>query len=112
MRTVTVVYHFEDGSWWAESDEVPGFVAGADTFEEARARVREGLEFDLGEPVGVDERFDDEAAVARRRVTFTHNLGDLIVAVTDSQLATPRPHPPTAVHRPPAEVGRTPLASS
>lgn len=65
MKTVTVVYHLEDGSWWAEADEVPGFVAGADTFEETRDRVHEGLEFDL-EPVEVDERFDEEATVARR----------------------------------------------
>jgi len=111
MRTVTVVYHLEDGSWWAEADDVPGFVAGADTFDETRARVHEGLEFDLGEPVEVDERFDDEATVARRQMTFTHDLGALVLPATTSRLASP-PHPRTAVHRPPAEVERPAAVAS
>lgn len=112
MRTVTVVYHLEDGSWWAEVDEVPGFVAGADTFDETRDRVREGLEFDLGEPVEVDERFDDSAMAARRLLTFT-NVGHLFISRSTSRPAAP-PQPPTTVHRPPvpAEVGRAPVASS
>jgi len=84
MRTVAVVYHLEDGCWWAESDDVPGFVAGADTFDETRARVHEGLEFELGEPVEVDGRFDDAAMGARRQTTFSHDLGALVFPATTS----------------------------
>jgi predicted RNA binding protein YcfA (HicA-like mRNA interferase family) len=41
MATVTVVYHFEDGLWWAESPDVPEFSGGGDTFNEpAPWRVR------------------------------------------------------------------------
>jgi len=84
MRAVAVVYHLEDGYWWAEADDAAGFVAGADTFDETRARVREGLEFELGEPIEVDERFDDAAMGARRQTTFTHDLGVVVFPATTS----------------------------
>lgn len=35
MATVTVLYHFDDGLWWAESPEVPEFSGGGDTLAEA-----------------------------------------------------------------------------
>lgn len=42
-----MIYHHEDGSWWAESPDVPGFVAAGDTVGEVRALVREGVPFHL-----------------------------------------------------------------
>jgi predicted RNase H-like HicB family nuclease len=103
MRTVTVIYHFEDGAWWAESTELPGFVAGAETFDETRNRVREGLEFDLGEPVEVDERFDNDALRERRQVTLTHNLGPIIALATTTSRSATNSRSHSDLQRPPAE---------
>lgn len=52
---VGVTYHFEDGLWWAESDDAPGYYAGADTLEQLRQDVREGLEFHFEDSVEVSE---------------------------------------------------------
>lgn len=53
---VRMVYHFEDGSWWADSDDAPGYYAGAETLEQLRKSVREGLEFHLEDSVdGLEE---------------------------------------------------------
>lgn len=48
MRQVTVSFHNEDGVWWAESDDLPGFSAAADTREELVSLVRDGVAFHLG----------------------------------------------------------------
>ena len=44
-RQVNVTYHREDGVWWAESDDMPGFSAAGDTFAETRKNVWEGVDF-------------------------------------------------------------------
>lgn len=41
MRSIEVIYHRENGSWWAESDDLPGFSALARDFESVRNLVRE-----------------------------------------------------------------------
>lgn len=44
MRTARVIYHQEGDGWWAEApDDFPSFFAAADTFDEAKERVWEGL---------------------------------------------------------------------
>jgi predicted RNase H-like HicB family nuclease len=53
MVEITVEYHEEDGLWWAESDQVPGWAAGGSSQDEVRARVREGLRFFLNDDVVV-----------------------------------------------------------
>jgi predicted RNase H-like HicB family nuclease len=56
---VRVVYHFEDGSWWADSEDAPGYYAGAEGLEELRKLVQEGLEFHFEDSVNVsDEAFE------------------------------------------------------
>lgn len=50
---IAVVFHYEDGKWWAEAADVPDYVAWADTFDELRALVAEGLEFHLERPVEI-----------------------------------------------------------
>lgn len=45
MRQITVRYHKEAGTWWAESPNLPGFSAAADSREELRALVAEGVAF-------------------------------------------------------------------
>ncbi len=70
MRSVTVVYHCEDGSVWADSPD-PGletFVAGGRSFEETRRLAAEGLVFHLGEQVALTEVFEDGVLIDQ------HNL--------------------------------------
>jgi len=65
MRFVTVVYHSEMGSWWADSPD-PGletFVAGGGSLEETRRVAGEGLEFHLGDRVTMTELFEDGSPV-------------------------------------------------
>lgn len=50
MASVDVIYHREpDGAWWADSPQVPGFVAGGDSLAEVRELVREGIPFYLND---------------------------------------------------------------
>lgn len=69
MEAVRITYHFEDGSWWAETPSDIGFVAGGVTFAEVRQLTTEGLAFATGAPVELDERFDDHARWALQRET-------------------------------------------
>lgn len=72
---VRVVYHFEDGSWWADSEDAPGYYAGAESLEELRKLVHEGLEFHFEDSVNVsDEVFEV--------VTRTHPRDDVEVRQT------------------------------
>jgi predicted RNase H-like HicB family nuclease len=71
---VDVTYHEEpDGAWWADSPQVPGFVAGGDSLSEVRQLVAEGVPFYL-DTQDVDIREAREGG-ARLDVTF-----DMIVA--------------------------------
>lgn len=45
MRQITVRYHKEAGTWWAESPDLPGFSAAADSRDELRVLVSEGVAF-------------------------------------------------------------------
>lgn len=47
MTTVRVEYHHEPDGWWADSPDVPGYVAAGDSLHEVRQLVREGLPFYL-----------------------------------------------------------------
>ncbi|MGH3802178.1 MAG: type II toxin-antitoxin system HicB family antitoxin [Pseudonocardiaceae bacterium] len=52
---VSVLFHHEDGKWWAEAPDVPDYVAGANTLNELKTLVREGLEFRLERRVEIVE---------------------------------------------------------
>jgi predicted RNase H-like HicB family nuclease len=70
MRQVTVIYHYEDGTWWAESS-TPGletFVAGGGSLDETRRLAREGAEFHLQDKVRLAELFDPRHVVTQLRV--------------------------------------------
>lgn len=47
MDSVRVIYHHEDGAWWAESPDVEGWSAAGNTFAEVRALASEGIPFAL-----------------------------------------------------------------
>jgi predicted RNase H-like HicB family nuclease len=40
---LTVNIHFEDGSYWADTPELPGCFASGDTLDELLASMREGV---------------------------------------------------------------------
>lgn len=48
-RQVLVQYHVEDGHWWADSPDVPGFSAAGSSYEEVQQLAREGIPFFLQE---------------------------------------------------------------
>jgi hypothetical protein len=43
MILARIIYHEEDGAWWAESPQFPSFFAAGDSFEDTKDRVREAL---------------------------------------------------------------------
>ena len=47
---LAVQYHDEDGCWWAESVDMPGWIAAADSREELTALVTEAIPFFAGTP--------------------------------------------------------------
>lgn len=50
-----ITYHHEDGSWWAESHDLPGLFAGGDSLEEAKELARQVVSDELGDDVLVFE---------------------------------------------------------
>jgi predicted RNase H-like HicB family nuclease len=47
MKLVRVNYHYEEGGWWADSPDLKGWTAIADTYEELAELVEEGVPFAL-----------------------------------------------------------------
>ena len=47
METVRVIYHHEADGWWAESPDVDGWSAAADTYAEVAKLAGEGIPFAL-----------------------------------------------------------------
>ncbi len=47
MEPIRVLYHCEDGNWWAESPDVERWYAAGSTFEETRQHAEEGVRFAL-----------------------------------------------------------------
>lgn len=48
METVRIIYHHEDGGWWAESPDVDGWSAAGETYAEVVKLAEEGVPFALG----------------------------------------------------------------
>jgi hypothetical protein len=93
MRTVTVVYHCEDGNWWSDSAEhgLETFVAGGRSFEETRRLTWEGVEFHLGERVALNELYEDGRPVDQApRAVFDVSGPDVAIpAPATSRQAVP-----------------------
>lgn len=47
METIRVIYHHEDGGWWAESPDVERWYAAGDTYAEVAELAAEGVRFAL-----------------------------------------------------------------
>lgn len=101
MTQYTIDYHEEDGQWWADSPDVPGYSAWGGSLEEVRALVREGLAFatdnHLAEP---HERLTAARVPATSRDEFgaVRNLWTVISGVASDAAATfaPRAGAPAA----------------
>jgi predicted RNase H-like HicB family nuclease len=50
MHIVNVIYGVEDAVWWARSPAAEGWSAAADSLEELRVQISEGLEFFFDDP--------------------------------------------------------------
>lgn len=62
MQRVTVTYHREAGTWWADSEDVPGYTAVADALGDLRALVFEGIPFALEhDDIEIDEALENGA---------------------------------------------------
>jgi len=57
METVRVIYHHEDGSWWAESPDVDRWYAAGDSYAEVAKLAEEGIPFALERDDVVLEHF-------------------------------------------------------
>lgn len=47
MRQVRIAYHPDNGIWWADSPDMPGFYAVADTLEDVRKEATDGISIAL-----------------------------------------------------------------
>jgi predicted RNase H-like HicB family nuclease len=65
METIRVIYHHEDQTWWAESPDVAGWTAAADTYDEVRVLAEEGVRFALERDDLVVEHFVPESALLK-----------------------------------------------
>lgn len=67
MRTIAMTYHRENGTWWADSADLPGFTAAASSIDELRGEVVAGVAFELDdEPVRIILRDESGAALDSR----------------------------------------------
>lgn len=71
MQIITVIYHSDEGRWWADSSGVPGWTAAADTLDELRPLIEDGVRFALDDAsdVIVEHRLEPRAAVVFNFVT-------------------------------------------
>jgi predicted RNase H-like HicB family nuclease len=60
VKTIRVIVRQEtEKNWWALSPDLQGYYAGAETSEELRNLINEGIPFFLGEPAEIIEVFDE-----------------------------------------------------
>lgn len=74
MQRIDVVYHREDGSWWAESDEMPGFSALAIELAQVRTAVRSEAEHRFGDGVVLVEADESGALIAGATGWLTNRM--------------------------------------
>ena len=72
VKSVKIVYHRDEGAWWADSPDMPGFSAVGDTFDDTRQLALEDIPFyfDGNRPNIVDERMENGATLMPGSVMF------------------------------------------
>lgn len=70
MTHVRVIYHQDAGAWWADSPDLDGYVAVAESLDDLRVLVREGVAFHLetDAPVEILESTDRGSTVGTWRI--------------------------------------------
>ena len=52
-RMVHLAYNYEDGSWWAESAEMPSLFAGGESLDDAKELAKQAVRDEFGEDISV-----------------------------------------------------------
>jgi predicted RNase H-like HicB family nuclease len=74
MTFVHVIYHYEQAGWWADSPEIDGWTATADSIDELRTLAEDGVRFVLDDAdVFVEHCLADASDHAQ--VTYDFILG-------------------------------------
>lgn len=71
--TVHLSYYHEEGSWWAESDQLPGLFAGGDSLDDARALARQVVADELGDDMVIAEWMPVPSALEKFLVGSPHD---------------------------------------
>lgn len=80
MERVTVVYHRDPDAWWADSQGVPGWTATAETLDELRVLVEEGVHFALERDDVLIEHDLDYDIPAHASIVFDFVAGRTVVS--------------------------------
>jgi predicted RNase H-like HicB family nuclease len=90
MKTVHVRYHNEPEGWWAESEDLAGWSAAGDSFDDIRAMAKDGIrEFAGADAVIIEEGIP---AVAEPNNGFDHiefTISSAAVLVNTSSRTAP-----------------------
>jgi predicted RNase H-like HicB family nuclease len=87
---ITVLIHHEDGTWWAESPDVSGFSAAADTREQLEDLAMDGLKKFLGEVANMMVAFQmaDQVPVAAGAGSTSTATNSVATRLAGDQLTT------------------------
>jgi predicted RNase H-like HicB family nuclease len=80
METVDVVYHQDPEGWWADSAAVPGWTATAETLDELRSLVEDGVRFALARDDVVIEHLLNYEVPAHAYIVFDFVAGQTVVS--------------------------------
>lgn len=80
MEIVPVIYHRDPDAWWADSPAVPGWTATAETLDELRSLVEEGVRFSLERDDVVIDHTLDYGVPALAYITFDFVTGQVAIA--------------------------------
>jgi predicted RNase H-like HicB family nuclease len=54
METIRIIYHQDEGGWWAESPDLERWSAAGETYTEVVKLAEEGVVFVLGREVEIE----------------------------------------------------------
>ncbi len=54
METIRIIYHQDEGSWWAESPDLDRWSAAGETYDEVVKLAEEGVVFVLGHEAEIE----------------------------------------------------------
>jgi predicted RNase H-like HicB family nuclease len=80
VEFIPVIYHSESGAWWAESPRIPEWTATAETLDELRALVEDGVRFALERDDVVVEHMLTYGIETAAAIIFDFAAGETVVA--------------------------------